>query len=324
MAYIPPAPGATQPGQPTPVDVPKQDVHITDLPPEVRKSFLMSMVFFPSLIGAAVCLVMFLGWVTIFKPKESKQYALELTSSDMRRRLVAERELAEHIRPFGEKLDSQIYSPEVVAALLQILDNPDLDQEALEWSPSNTMRKDDERASQRQYAAYILGHIAAQMPDPEHERVLKALLKALDQNPLTLHAIRGLALCRDPGAIEPLVKHLNEDTDAGLRHAAAEALGSIGFKEMMSKDGFQNADKVRNALKTAFQNENAKAKRDELLLDNLAIALARVKDSTGKARLEALEKDEDMSNREQARRALEILNTPLPDAGAAKPLVGKQ
>ncbi len=316
MAYVPPAPGSTQPGQPTPSDVPKQDVHITDLPPEVRKSFLMSMVFFPSLIGAAICLVMFLGWVTIFKPKEPKQYALELSSPDMRRRRMAARELSEHIRPYGEKQDSPIYSPEVVTALIQILDNPDLDQEAQDWSPSNTGRQDNERFSLRQWAAYQLGHIAAQMKDPDHERAYQALLKALDEKPLTIHAAAGLARFGDTRAIDALAKHLNEDTDLGLRTAAGVALGSIGYKELFKKNGYDNAEKIRQALRTAYQNENSRAKPDAGLLDNLAVALGRTKDSTAKARIEALAKSEDSADREHARAALEILDKPIPTNAA--------
>lgn len=312
MAYVPPAPGSTQPGQPTPADVPKQDVHITDLPPEVRKSFLMSMVFFPSLIGAAICLVMFLGWVTIFKPKEPKQYAQELSSGDMRRRRVAARELSEHIRPYGEKQDSAIYSPEVVNALIDILNNPDLDQEAQDWSPSNTMREDKERFSLRQWAAYQLGHIAAQMKDPEHDNAFKALVKALDEKLLTIQAAAGLARFGDPRAIDPLAKHLAEDTDPSLRKAAGVALGSIGYKQLYEKNGYDNAEKVRVALRTAYQTENSRANPSSDLLDNYAVALARTKDSTGKARIEALEKSDDPSDRQHAQQALQILNNPIP------------
>lgn len=312
MAYVPPAPGSTQPGQPTPSDVPKQDVHITDLPPEVRKSFLMSMVFFPSLIGAAICLVMFLGWVTIFKPKEPKQYALELSSNDMRRRRMAARELSEHIRPYGEKQDSPIYSPEVVTALIQILDNPDLDQEAQDWSPSNAMRQDNERFSLRQWAAYQLGHIAAQMKDPDHERAYQALIKALDEKPLTISTAAGLARFGDPRAIDALAKHLAEDTDPMHRKAAGVALGSIGYKLLFKKDGYDNAEKVRAALRTAYQTENSRGQPSADLLDNFSVALGRAKDSTGKARIEALEKSADPSDREHARQALDILNKPIP------------
>src|SRR6185295_20108437 len=114
MAYIPPEPGSTTAGQPTPAGVQKQDVHITDLPPEVRKSFLKSMVFFPSMVGAAICLLMFVGWLTIFKPKEPTQYAVELDSPDMRRRMSAAREMAERITPYGETKNSRIYVPETL------------------------------------------------------------------------------------------------------------------------------------------------------------------------------------------------------------------
>ena len=86
MAYIPPAPGSTKLGEPTPDGVPKQAVHIADLPPEVRKNFLTSMVYFPTLVGAMVCLIMFLGWWLLHSDKTPTQYADALTSNDPRLR----------------------------------------------------------------------------------------------------------------------------------------------------------------------------------------------------------------------------------------------
>ena len=308
MAYIPPPPGSTAPGQPTPEGVTKQSVHITDLPPEVRKNFLMSMIFFPSMVGAAICAVMFLGWVTIFKPKEPAQYALELGSSDMRRRWTAARELSEHIKQYGETQNTRIYSPETLTALIQILDNPDLDRETPSWSPSGSIRQDDEKGSLRAWAAMMTGHVGAILPLPaDRDRAYSALAKGLDDKELTLFAARGMAYLRDSRAIDALARHVNDDADAGHRWAAAEALGSIGWAQMQSKDGTDGADKVRLALKNAYAVENSKPKRDDTLLDNLAIALARVKDSTALERLHALEKHAEPSVRDQARRALEIL-----------------
>ena len=308
MAYVPPPPGSTAPGQPTPEGVAKQSVHITDLPPEVRKNFLMSMIFFPSMVGAAICAVMFLGWVTIFKPKEPAQYALELGSSDMRRRWTAARELSEHIAQYGETQNTRIYSPDVLSALIEILENPDLDRQTSAWSPSGALRQDDEKGSLRSWAARTIGHIGARMTQAsERERAFNALTKALEEKELTHVAARGLAYMYDVRASDALIKHLNEDPDSGNRCACAEALGAIGWGAMQAKEGTESADKIRLALKHAYDLENAKPKRDEDVLDNVAISLARVKDSSALNRLRALEKHADPSVRDQARRALDIL-----------------
>src|SRR5260221_539712 len=108
MAYVPPPPGSTEAGKPTPDGVSKQDAHITDLPPEVRKSFITSMIFFPSMVGGGICLLMFLGWILVFKPKEPVDYARELGSGDMRRMWEATRDMSERITPYGETSNSKI------------------------------------------------------------------------------------------------------------------------------------------------------------------------------------------------------------------------
>src|SRR5471032_2170286 len=130
MAYVPPPPGSTVLGESTPDGVKKQDAHIADLPPEVRRSFLLSMVFFPSIVGATVCLILFLGYFAVFTPKTPKQYADELSSNDARRRWVAARELSENI---GK---DSIYEKKTLTVLIEILQNPELDKESAAWSPS--------------------------------------------------------------------------------------------------------------------------------------------------------------------------------------------
>jgi hypothetical protein len=316
MPYVPPTPGSTTPGQPTPEGVKKQDAHIADLPPEVRRSFLLSMVFFPSLVGATICLIMFLGWWTLFKPKEAPQYARDLRSADMRRRWQAARELGEAMQPApvnekGEILDTvpdeKIYQPEVLGALIEIVQNAELDQETEVWSPASMIKQGDERSSRlRWWAAAMIGHFAAVLPDPvDRERGYQALIGALhdksDAN-LAVYACRGLSLLKDPRAGEHLVKMLNSD-DSGVKAAAAVALGCIGFHAICHNTKNVDLDAFRTPLRATY-----KAGGDRLVLDNTAIALARLKDGTGKDRLEQMQKsDEDPVVRDHARRALETL-----------------
>ncbi|HLX62841.1 MAG TPA: HEAT repeat domain-containing protein [Planctomycetota bacterium] len=309
MAYVPPTPGSTTSGQPTPSDVPKQDAHITDLPPEVRKSFLRSMVFFPSMVGAGICLLMFVGWIVLFnKPKTPEQFARELESPNMRERWEAARELSDHISHYGEP-DSRIYSPVVLSALLKIMDSPELDKEAAAWSPSSAIKQDQEKTSLRWWAARIAGHIAARLTDPaDKNRACAALLKALDERgALGVCAAQGLAYMRERRAVDPLAHILETSDDSLLRGISAKALGEIGAYHMTQPDGLEVADKVRLILTDAFQRENARAQKDEDLLDNLALALAEVHDSTGLARIHALEKSESENARLGARLALERL-----------------
>ncbi len=313
MAYVPPPPGSTVAGEPTPQGVQKQDVHITDLPPEVRKSFLLSMVFFPSMVGAAICVALFLGWVTLFKQKEPAQYALELESPDIRRRWTAAREMSEHITPYGEKDNARIYSPETLSALIKIMENPDLDKEASEWTPSSSIKQDQEKTSIRWWAANTAGHVGAKMKDPaDKERAYQALMKALDEkNNIAIYAAKGLSLMRDARAAEALARHLESDSNSGVRWASAAALASIGEYQMQSKDTFPAAELIRGYLLEAFQRENARPKRDDVLLNNLAVDLAHMHESAGLARLHEMETDEDPVVREIAGDAQKILKTPL-------------
>jgi len=300
MAYVPPTPGSTVPGQPTPGDVPKQDVHIADLPPEVRRSFLLSMVFFPTLVGAVICAVIFLGWWTLFQNKEPEQYARDLTSNDSRRRLMAARELGEHMG------DERIYKPATMNALIEILQNPELDKDAQQWSPQSLITPDGEVSGSRLrwFAADMLGHVAALMPEEaDRKRGLQALLKAMSEKDIAVFAARGLSLLKDPEARETLVAHLQTDPDPGVKAACAHALGALGAFQIAAKKADDASLKpYRDPLRQAYGTET-----DQDLRDNIAIALARLKDPTGQPRLLELSKNEDAVIRDNAQRALKAL-----------------
>ena len=133
-------------------------------------------------------------------------------------------------------------------------------------------------------------------------------MKALaDKNAsVGIHAARGLALMRDPRAGDALALKPGPDADPGIRWAAAEALGAIG-SYLMQDSTKGDPEVFRNYLRVAFRAENSRPKPDRFMLDNLAVSLARLKDSEGLPRLQELEKDGDPVVREQARRAIEVL-----------------
>lgn len=325
MAYVPPPPGSTTPGEPTPEGVHKQSVNINDLPPEVRKSFLLSMVFFPTLVGATICAVIFLGWWTLFEEKPPEQFAKELLSKDARRRKVAQRELAEKLG------DKAIYSAVTMNALIEMLNNPELDKEAEAWSPQTMISGDEQRASPRWWAAAMVGHFAAKLPDPaDKARAREALIKALSEKNLGIFAARGLSLMRDPLAQPALVDRLQNADDPAIKTAAASALGAIGEYVIALGQGLESAndadrkyaaekleaagiraDKAaveaalatfRGPLEEAFRASSAPE-----LKDNAAIALARLRDPLGKEHLVELTKSEDAVIRDHAQRALKLL-----------------
>jgi len=303
MSYVPPSPGSTKLGEPTPDGVAKQNVHIADLPPEVRRSFLLSMVFFPTIVGATVCLILFLGYHAVFKPKNPFQYSVELSSNDARRRWMAARELSENI---GK---DSIYDSKTLTVLIEILQNPELDKEVAAWTPSAAIKDADEKQSRlRWWAAPMVGHFAAKLPDQaDKDRGLQALLKALEDKDVALFAAKGLSLLKDPRAREALAAKLDSTSDNGLRLAAAHALGSIGYFVMVNQHGKNpEVDPFRMPLRAAFSSA-----QDPDLLDNIAIALARLQDPMGKQRLENLQKSEDPVAREKARDALQILEAKL-------------
>ncbi|HYG74804.1 MAG TPA: HEAT repeat domain-containing protein [Planctomycetota bacterium] len=299
MAYVPPPPGSTELGKPTPEGVQKQDVHIADLPPEVRRSFLLSMVFFPSLVGAMICAVVFLGWWTVFDSKKPEQYAKELSSPDARRRWMAAREMAENIG------DKKIYHSETLTSLIGILQNPELDKETELWSPTSMIKQEGEKASRlRWWAAAMVGHFAAMLPDPaDKKRGLEALIKALDDKEVAVFAARGLSLLKDPAARDALVDKLQNSPDPAIRAAAANALGAIGGYLVVMKKSDDELKPFREPLRKAFETEKEKE-----VSDNAAIALARLKDPFGQARLNELAKSEDAVIRDHAQRALNLLS----------------
>lgn len=317
MAYIPPNPGSTTTGEPTPSGVPKQDVHITDLPPEIRKSFLKSMVFFPSMVGAAICLLMFVGWLLLFnRHKSPEQYALELEGPDMRRRWETARELSDRITPFGQP-DSRIYSPKVLSALLKLMSDPELDKEASEWSPSKAMKKEEEVTSIRWWAAKMTGHIAAKLPDPaDKTRAYEALAKALEEkNSIAIYAAEGLLLMREVRAVEALNRHLESEADLGMRSICAKALGAIGEYQtaMQTAESSEIAERIHTYLANAYQRENGsadKSEKHENLLNNLAFALGKMHDRAGLDRIRALEAHENAEYRAAARYLREMLEPP--------------
>lgn len=313
MSYTPPPPGSTEVGKPTPDDVPKQDAHIRDLPPEVRRSFLLSMVFFPSAVGAGICLVLFIGWWTLREPKKAPQYALELregiSAGSKRTRWQVAREIAEHIN------DPAVQDPDVLSALLDIVEKPDLDEEVEVWSPSDMIRKAEERRVRlRWWAAYFAGHLGGVLKDP-NGRTAKVLTKTVQEESredaqtaagLRTYAAEGLALLKDLDTVDVLAKRATSDGDAGVRATAAYALGSIGFHHYTSGAvtgaSPQTLEAIRAALREAYLKDN-----DLDVTYNAAIALARIQDDTGRKTLDKLTENPDPLLQAQARKALAIL-----------------
>jgi HEAT repeat protein len=339
MAYVPPPPGSTTPGQPTPEGVHKQAVNINDLPPEVRKSFLLSMVFFPTLVGATICAVIFLGWWTLFENKKPEQFAKELLSTDARRRKVAQRELAEKLG------DKAIYSTVTLNALIDMVNNPELDKEAEQWSPQTMITGDELRASPRWWAAAMAGHFAAKLPDAaDKTRAREALIKALKEKNLGIFAARGLSLMRDPQARDALVERLENGDDVAIKTAATSALGAIGeyvialgaglestneadrkyAAEKLTESGIKPEKAAVEAALNSYREPLQKAFKESStaeVKDNAAIALARLRDPLGKEHLTSLTKSEDAVIRDHAQRALKALaGEPLSPPGATKAL----
>jgi HEAT repeat protein len=303
MSYVPPPPGSTKLGEPTPEGVAKQNVHIADLPAEVRRSFLLSMVFFPTIVGATVCLILFLGYYAVFKPKNPFQYSVELSSTDARRRWMAARELSENI---GKP---SIYESKTLTVLIEILQNAELDKETAAWTPSAAIKDADEKESRiRWWAAPMVGLFAAKLPDQaDKDRGLQALLKALEDKDVAFFAAKGLGLLKDPRAREALAKHLASDKDPGVRIVLAHALAETGYYAQSNGGKPADVEIYRAPLREAFLDTSEK---DSDVLDNLALALARLGDATGKERIEGITKSDDAVARQAARAALEMLGAP--------------
>jgi len=299
--------------------VAKQDVHIRDLPPEVRRSFLLSMVFFPAVVGGGVCGILFLGWWFLREPKKSAQYALELregmaAGGNRRSRWKVAREVAEN------KDRPEVLNPDVLAALLEIVQKPELDEDVDVWSPSDMLRSADERrTSVRVWAAYLSGFVGGRLNDPDG-RAAETLVQALNEprgkdaetnTRMRLYTAQGLALLKDLNTAEALIQRLQHDPDVGVRAACAYALGAVGWYHFTS-GAAPNApalklEQIRAALREAYQKDHG-----QYVTWNTAIALARLKDDTGRQALEHMLVDDNPETQQEARKALDLLDGVAP------------
>jgi hypothetical protein len=117
---------------------------------------------------------------------------------------------------------------------------------------------------------------------------------------------------REVRAVDALARHLESDPEYGVRLPCAKALGAIGEYQISLKTaaGAEVAERIRTDLLNAYQRENGsdgKNKDHEHLLDNLAIALAKVRDRTGLGRIRAMLNYENEDYRVAARYLLESL-----------------
>ncbi len=331
MAYTPPPPGRSKVGEPTPPDLVKQDAHIKDMPPEVRRSFLLSMVFFPSIVGAGICAVLFLSFWFLRTPKNADRYALELqngiTSGNKRTRWQAARRIAENLN------SKEVANKQVLTALLAIVNDPSMDEEVEAWSPSMLIRNQAEGSSRlRWWAAYLVGHIAARLNDVRgREALTRVLTEQNEKDPpaaagLRFFAAAGLGVLKDHRAVESLAAVLNNEKDAVVRAACVKALGSIGAgvlaveKESDRLAGWNEAlGRVREALQEAYLKD-----ADTDVKWNAAIALARVGDGAGRKTLDELVLHKDPVIQRNAKQAIEILDKGSVDPSSSGSPLTKQ
>ena len=214
------------------------------------------------------------------------------------------REIAENLhRP-------EVVDARVLTALLEIVERPALDEPIETWSPKTMGRGWEDRRSQlRWWAAYLAGHIAGRLQD---QRAVEVLARAADEEDpgdpeaaggLRFFAAIGLGMLCDPAGAEVLARRLGGDSDPVVRAACAKSLGAIGSRLYAGDPKAAGLEAMREALLTAYRGDS-----DTDVTWNTAIALARIRDASGRATLQELAKHKDPTVRKNASAALEMLN----------------
>jgi HEAT repeat protein len=109
------------------------------------------------------------------------------------------------------------------------------------------------------------GQLADDQFDLSFEPINRALLT--DEEPdVRLQAIRNLWECDDPALVGALLKILEEDASAGVREAAAHALGRFVYLSELDKLKRVNSSDLEHALIGACREDSSSAVRDECLI----------------------------------------------------------
>lgn len=270
-----------------------------------HRGVLMGMVVLPSFVAIGILVIFLFGYLSVRTPRTAEQYAQELRngvgSGEGISRWRTAREIAENLnRP-------EVVHPRVLAALLDIVACPDLDERIAANMTPDRNRRGDMRL--RWWAAYLAGHIAGRLDD---SRALPILVKAAtEEDPadpegaagLRFFAATGLGLLKHAGACEVLAKRLATDPDPVVRSACAKSLGAIGSHLHGEAADISVLHRIRANLGTAYASDP-----DTDVKWNAAIALARAHDDAGRETLAQLATSREPSIRRNAEMALSILD----------------
>lgn len=185
-------------------------------------------------------------------------------------------------------VDTNRGSPDLVPILIEMVDSSDESQMLAQkgWETGDLLKTTAERQiNLRWFATAALGKIGG--PNA-YEKLLK--LTSDKDDGVRMFAVQSLARIRNPESAPLIMELLINDKDWGVRAASAFALGELGDPKAIP------------ALKKALETD---ANDDTKL--NSAIALARLGDGSGKTRLEEGLKGPDAAIRQEARKALRLI-----------------
>lgn len=245
---------------------------------EIPPTSFIGFVLAPLAIVLAIVGIMWTVWYLTYDRKTVADYAVELRSEDRTVRWQAALGLVE----------SDQASDQLVPVLEEMLDSSGEDQElqGVVWTTRDMLKTPEERkVNLRWYAAAALGKIGG-------ERATLRLLDLLSDSDdgVRFYAVHSLGRLREPRAVSRLEAILAGDADAGSRMAACWALGEIGDAAAVEP------------LRKALTDDSAEDVRW-----NAALALARFCDESGRPTLESMLVSPNVHTRDQARRALTIL-----------------
>ncbi len=246
----------------------------------LAKSNLLGFILVPAMLVAAVVGIVWVFYALTYQRLSVQDYVKLLRDPNKSVRWQAALDLVQSNRA----------SPDLVPMLIEIVHAPDDEQTLARvgWATSDMLKKPEEnKVNLRWYAAAALGKIGG----AEALDTLLGLLEDKDEG-VRFYASYGLGQIRDPKAVGGLTKLLKEDSDSAVRMTAAWSLGEVADPQ------------ARSSLLDAFNGD-----ADKDVRWNCAIALARFGDATGRATLEEMTKADNPHTRDQARRALRLLES---------------
>lgn len=242
---------------------------------------VLGFILVPAFIVMTVLGIIYLFYLLTYEDLSVADYQRRLDSAIPTERWQAAIDLVQRNRT----------SPQLVPVLIEILESEPSEQniDSTAWASGDLLKSPEEKkVNLRWYAAHALGNM-------DGELSFDVLMKYIDDPDagVRFYATHGLGRIRKPAAVDALVTRLREDEDEPVRTAAAWALGEIADP------------RATGPLTEVWRSDTGTDVRW-----NCALALSRFGVAEVRPTLDEMLKAENPHTRDQARRAITLLEKP--------------